>query len=332
MNLNQTQIINLLDQLGIKHKNKANNNWLPILCPQHLDHNYGNASINLTSGVIHCFACGAKLNINKLNKNNNIIEETRKKIVIKKEKPKKYLIIKDQNYHFTHIPLNPEKYQYTKLRGFTTEFCEKFNIRLCLSGLYDEYMIIPIIDIKKNISEFEARKIKEYEMLKKVLNCDLPLSKLKVIFKQQKKQYDKNDFDIQYLLKKKVLYVSGAQLNKTLWNIDNLDYSIPLYLVEGFGSIPKIYNNITKNVTCTFGSNISNYQIEYLKKFNDIIVIPDYDEAGNKMLEKLHVHLKNVKVISIKSEDTQKIYIKEIVEKTPISLSDIIYMNFFKKI
>lgn len=81
----------------------------------------------------------------------------------------------------------------------------------------------------------------------------------------------------------KVLYPKGGSVS-TLFNIDNLDKNKELVIVEGIMDMPKIWENITKNVTTTFGIMITNKQKELLNQFPNIVLFPDGDEAGQRMI------------------------------------------------
>ena len=83
--------------------------------------------------------------------------------------------------------------------------------------------------------------------------------------------------------KKKVIYPKGGTVN-TLFNFDNLDKNELLYLCEGIMDIPLIYSNVTKNVTCTFGVNITNTQKEMLKQFPKVCLFLDDDIAGHNLV------------------------------------------------
>jgi len=334
MQLSPHEIVSILDRLGIKRKNKPSKDWLGIACPlpQHgsIDKVINNCSVNLKTGVIHCFACGSG-HILTFAKNLDIKISEKPTALIKEEKPKpKKIYIEDNNYLFTHVPLIPNKFYYTVRRGFTQEFCNTFNIRHCLSDIYDDYMIIPIIDKNKNINEFEARKLKEYEILKFLYKSTASYERLKNSFRIKEKL---KEFDIyeNYLTKPKVLYLSDSRIKETLWNIDNLDFNNTLYIVEGVASIPKIYTHITKNVTSVFGSEVSEDQIEYLKQFKKIIVIPDNDPAGVHMIELLNLELRNFSVCNIQVEDTNPYYIEEIRKKKLQEPPKFIVKHFFKK-
>jgi DNA primase len=99
----------------------------------------------------------------------------------------------------------------------------------------------------------------------------------------------------------KTLYPKKASVN-TLFNIDNLDRKKPLIIVEGVMDIPKIWLFINKNVTTTFGINISNNQLSLIKEFDEIILFPDGDKGGERFVNILDsklerefwvAHLKN---------------------------------------
>ena len=87
--------------------------------------------------------------------------------------------------------------------------------------------------------------------------------------------------------KTKVLYPKGAGAVSNLFNYDNLDKSKPLVVVEGILDMPRIWQYVTKNVTTTFGVNITSEQKEQLKQFDHVILLSDSDEAGRNMVNYL---------------------------------------------
>ena len=338
--MNQFEIIGLLNTLGIKHDSHPNSKgWLDIVCPFHNDKSTGNAGINIHTGIINCYRCGNTGHIDKLWKDRFNSEPTHQfnqveiQPEIKESKVSKY--ITEDRYNFTHTKLKPEKFYYTQQREFSQEFVDHFGLRQALSDIYSDYLIIPIHDNEKNIHEFEARKLVEYCTLKKYFNLDFSFDRLKRQFKKYvkdnniylDKQYNVHfnneiiqDEQLLYLLDKKVKYISGSKLTETLFNIDNLDRKQDLYEVEGSGSLSKIWTHISKNCTCTFGSNISEAQLNYLKQFDRIISIPDFDPAGFKKMKKIYnTQLKNHYIIDIQIEDTHPNYITAIQNTLPIT-------------
>jgi 5S rRNA maturation endonuclease (ribonuclease M5) len=357
MNLSHNDIIQMLNLLGIKHNNQPNaKGWIDIVCPLHNDKDFGNAGINVKTGKISCFNCKSKIHIQQLYQNifnqsfkgfevvNNDLPQKQEKI----KETKSYPTIND--YPFEHIALAPKvnKYLYTKMREINTGFCSKFNIRHCISDPYDDYIIIPIIDKQKGIYEFEARKLKEYEMLKKFFGVENTYKNLKSFFNIYKKEnklvyrkgkiiqkaedIEKEIFDpiLYYLMTPKVKYISNSRCNETIWNIDYLDFNKRLYLIEGCGSLSKIYTYISKNVSALFGSNFTLSQIQYLKQFPEVILLPDPDDAGYQLVVDLHLNLDNLKIQDIGVEDTDKTYIERIQNYEILTASAYISKNILK--
>jgi 5S rRNA maturation endonuclease (ribonuclease M5) len=374
MNLTSSQIYQILNYLRIETFSDPDpSGWVKIRCivnDAHVD-NTPSAGINVQNGVVKCFKCGKshistilkeKYNLNTYKEflnfiNNNItsiyLEKKPEEIKPQKIKPKK----KEFPFSGVITELDPSKYYYTRQRGFTKEFVEKFNIKRSLSNPYMDYMIIPIVDSKKGINLFEPRKLMQKEYLTKFFKIKNRISYEKMVndFDYIVKQYglslDKyksnviakkecptietfNNYICRYLLLPKVWYPGNTEINKTIFNIDNLDYNKTLYVCEGFASLPKLMKVFGNNVTCTFGSQITEDQINYLKKFKKIVIIPDDDEAGLHMVEILHKDIKDtIYVLPIEIEDTDENFEEEL-KNTEIIESNkyIVPKNFYAKL
>jgi len=85
---------------------------------------------------------------------------------------------------------------------------------------------------------------------------------------------------------KKVLYVKGGSAG-SLFNLDNLDREEPLIVVEGIMDLPQIWTHISKNVTTTYGIQLTYKQTEMLRGFKHIILFPDGDEGGKRFIDNL---------------------------------------------
>jgi len=83
---------------------------------------------------------------------------------------------------------------------------------------------------------------------------------------------------------KKVLYPADCSVNY-IFNSANLDAEKTLIVTEGVMDVHKIWRWITKNVTCTFGVLLKELQKEQLKKFKDVILFIDDDEAGRRSIK-----------------------------------------------
>jgi DNA primase len=84
--------------------------------------------------------------------------------------------------------------------------------------------------------------------------------------------------------KPKVLYPKGGSVS-SLFNYHNLNKKEPLIVVEGIMDMPRIWQNITKNITTTFGINLTPRQKEQLKEFEHVIIFSDTDSAGRLMIK-----------------------------------------------
>ena len=359
------QIISALDRLGIKREGDQPNHkgWLSILCPNHNDKNFGSCSINLTSGFVKCFVChygdrgsSRKSIVNLVQDKTGLNYKGAKQFIeeglftsynqtVIEEKPKKRARVKAL-YNFTSIELNPDEFYYTQQRGFTEEFVKNFNIKRSMSGWFNDYFVTPIIDSSKGINEYEGRKLKEYEVLCDFYNVEnAPHKKLKENFSSlcernrirlNRKTYQVyiddqiiDDDRLLYLLKPKTLYISNSRCQETIWNIDNLKYDETLYVVEGLASVPKIWSYVSKNVTAIFGVSITPEQIEYLKRFKEIIYIPDFDKAGYDSVDFLRKYLNNFLVCDTQYEDTDNEYVESIKKAKLLTFADYVTKYVF---
>lgn len=92
--------------------------------------------------------------------------------------------------------------------------------------------------------------------------------------------------DITGTSKKKVLYPSGSSVN-TLFNIDKLDVSQPIYVVEGIMDLSVLRSDdYFLNSTSIFGSSPTRRKALLLNKFKEIVWIPDNDNAGFESVKK----------------------------------------------
>lgn len=95
----------------------------------------------------------------------------------------------------------------------------------------------------------------------------------------------------------------GLPKSKTLFNLHRVKTSRNVYVVESSFDAIRL-DQCGFPAVATLGSNVSNFQIELLKKyFNDIIVIADNDEAGGNMVTRLQERLSSrVSVIHLENK------------------------------
>ena len=79
----------------------------------------------------------------------------------------------------------------------------------------------------------------------------------------------------------------GLPKSKTMFNLHRVKSSRNVYVVESSFDAIRL-DQCGFPAVATLGSNVSNFQVDLLKKyFNDIIVIADNDEAGGNMMTRL---------------------------------------------
>jgi DNA primase len=78
----------------------------------------------------------------------------------------------------------------------------------------------------------------------------------------------------------KCLYPKGCKTN-ICFNQDNLDKNDLLIVCEGLMDIHKIWTEITKNVTCTFGVSLTEEQKMFLQSASNLVLYIDDDPAGH---------------------------------------------------
>ena len=83
----------------------------------------------------------------------------------------------------------------------------------------------------------------------------------------------------------------GLPKSKTMFNLNRVKASRNVYVVESAFDAIRL-DQCGFPAVATLGSNVSNIQVDLLKKyFNDIIVIADNDEAGGNMVDRLNKKL-----------------------------------------
>jgi len=107
--------------------------------------------------------------------------------------------------------------------------------------------------------------------------------------------------------------------SSTLYNYDRLKGENTVIVVESPMSVAKAYSFGIENVVATFGSSVSEGQIQLLKPFDNVIVWSDLDDAGasgeKKLVRSLYQSTK-VRVVSPEpGKDLADYQSKEVVEE-----------------
>lgn len=201
---------------------------------------------------------------------------------------------------------------YFKQRNMGQSALSYFEYRLMLRGFRRDYAMIPIY-MNSEVVSVEYRKILLNVYLAQFFRKRIPQesSEQKLQYKNLKSQFEKlnlrlnkkddrilypngfkklSDYDemlAKYILRPKVLYEKSSSIKNYIYNYDNLDFNQPIYIVEGLTSVPNVWLHLSKNATCTFGTQITSEQIDLLSKFPMILYLVENDEAGWLYGEKL---------------------------------------------
>lgn len=83
---------------------------------------------------------------------------------------------------------------------------------------------------------------------------------------------------------KKVIYPFKASTS-LLFNFGSLDLCKPVVIVEGIMDLIQVWQAGYKNVTTTFGIQLTTNQVAQLQRIPKLILFPDHDEGGHKFIE-----------------------------------------------
>lgn len=274
-----------LRYMGLKCKGTPGPNTKEVMvsCPLHGPDKNPSMGINLEKGIYNCFACGAsgsieslfyKVTGSSLKKTLNISDDPFSKFAspipeFKNEDDYKLKPVY-VNYNardFLEIKSSKECVEYLQKRGINVSAAIKAGCKYVeetrINGtLFKKRLIIPVKENSKLIS-FEGRDITGEQT-------------------------------------PKVLYPKNCSVN-TLYEIDALDKTQPLFAVEGLMDLFVLRScRCFKNSTSIFGANLTKRQLKLMSEFPSIVYIPDSDVAGEKTVDILKSsNLPNVSILRL---------------------------------
>ena len=284
--------VEICKRLGIDTKGKTSGGFL-TKCWAHKE-NDASLSISLDKGVYHCFGCGISgtlashyYEVKKRSIYNELGIDAPVSVSLEREVSLDEIPIVDLAFNGNttrSIDSVKSGEAWLKKRGFTCEHLKNFRAEYCFEGktfkysepsdkdafiyVYDR-IIFPIYE-KGCILSYELRDTKgEHYYRRKLLAKGL-----------NPKKYPY----------KKVLYPRYSSTN-TVYDIDRLDKSKTLYLVEGLMDVISLRTHpLFKNCSCLFRNTPSERQVYLLKDF-DIVYIVNNDVPGltgcKKLMERI---------------------------------------------
>ena len=245
----------------------------------------GNLEINYKYGVYKCWVCaetnGTHGSIYKLIKKYGNPKHLKKYLLLKPEDdeslghrvykqvklPKEFIPFKSVSMGMKLTPSFKEAYNYIKKRNITDEMCIKYNIGFCLTGPYQQRIIIPSYDENMYLNYFVGRS---------------------------------------YLSKTKRKYMNPeAQKELIVFNEHLIEWDKPIYIVEGaFDSI--FIPNAIPMLGKYMSDQLFNKLYEKAKKII-IVLDPDAWNDQEKLYHKINVGKLMGKVWSIKLDGDKDI-------------------------
>jgi DNA primase len=301
--LNPSQSLLLLRKLPLKLK-KISGSQVTAHCPFHKDKN-PSLGIDLQKGVYNCFSCKKRGTIASL-----AFELTGKgvrSLLDLKKEDNELLTLQSlafslqQNYEDPSLVL--ERYKKTEppliLKGSFIPWDESYEVlsylkyrsipfetALCWGFKYVSYMEI----------QSRYRKPGEENSSSKIVCVQNRLAVPIYGFNRKILSYEFRALHKEE--KPKVLYIAPADY---IFRFFSLDTSKPLYVTEGLVDAARLFPYLP-NITYLFGSSLTDLKIYLLRKFPQIIIIPDNDIPGYQLiLDALEAGL-NVKVWEVPSE------------------------------
>lgn len=280
------RIEDILNQLNIDYK--IRDGHISLRCPIHDSKKIGNATIKLEHGMFKCWSGGCHeeygstvfgfikgcLSIGKSEKatNKDVINFlTSNKFAIK---PIKYSQIIDTSIIYmdeSKYPsvLIPSKYYIKRKPGFSPEVLTKFKIGDTKTFPYTDRAVVPIKSVDGKLMGFTARS--HFDECPK---CKYHHSKYQACIS--------DDYEYAHMFKKWI-HSKGIQKSKTFYNIENINNTDKLAIVEGPSCVWRLDENGVMAVA-TLGKSISENQIDILKRkdIKKIMFIADNDGAGKE--------------------------------------------------
>lgn len=275
-----------ISMLGLKHRHSTEFREQELFeCPFHSDTN-PSFSVNFRRGVFNCFQCGRHGSIGSLvweRKHVSIrkflgIERDEDTIMgyapkteeaPEEETVKEEPVVSALDVRGVPVPFgsSPEALLYLKKRDITLDVAKGLEVQysdeITLNGTtFFKRLLIPIYDPNGVLVNMEGR-------------------------------------DVTFRQKPKCLYPKNAV--KPLFQFDRLDLTKPVFVFEGIIKMAVARADpYFANSTSTLGMRISEYQVGFIKQIPHIIIIPDNDDAGRKIIPAIRgVATGKVEVLSI---------------------------------
>jgi DNA primase len=289
---------------GIKSaNNRSQSNQEIYKCPFHKD-DHPSMGINFSKGIYHCFSCGSKGSIQKLislvshksmdqvlgisftDDFQGFIDAQGKitPVVPAVREPSKVSIPSvDIRGVFIPFDRSPKALTYLEKRYISLRVAKEMNMQYseytCINGtVFKDRLVIPIYNTEGRVLNVEGR-------------------------------------DTTFTSSIKCIYPKGA--TKPVYEWYKLDKEKPLYIFEGLIKMAVARDDLYfSNSTSTLGVMVSELQMSQLKGFSHIVIVPDNDDAGQKLIPLLRMNLTSTRIDVLRIKDNSIKDADEIPSKT----------------
>ena len=254
------QIKRVLTGAGITIENEVDSDYI-IFCPFHPNHRTPAGEVDKNTGIFYCFSCQHIVDLIGL------VMHTTSRTYFESAR---YIKGKEEN-----IDLEKQINQQLFVKPDYTQFDEILIKRLNAQAL----------ETPRAVNYFYGRRITEISMKKFHLGYSDKQDMVTVPV------HSPDGMCVGFVGRsiegKEFKNTPGLPKAKLLFNLHRTKNSDKVYIVESSFDAIRL-DQVGLPAVATLGANISNTQVELLKKyFNNIIVIADNDEAGNNMKTRL---------------------------------------------
>lgn len=254
------QIKRVLTGAGITVENEVDSDYI-IFCPFHPNHRTPAGEVDKNTGIFYCFSCQHITDLIGL-----VMHTTARTYF----ESARYIKSKEEN-----IDLEKQINQQLFVKPDYVQFDEVLIKRLNTQAL----------ETPRAVNYFYGRRITEASMKKFHLGYSDKQDMVTVPV------HSPDGMCVGFVGRsvegKEFKNTPGLPKAKLLFNLHRVKNSDKVYIVESSFDAIRL-DQVGLPAVATLGANISNTQVELLKKyFNNIIVIADNDEAGNNMKTRL---------------------------------------------
>ena len=254
------QIKRVLAGAGINVESEVESDYI-IFCPFHANHRTPAGEVDKNTGIFYCFSC------QKISDLTELVMHVSGRSYFESAR---FIKSKEQNIDLEK-QINQQLYVKPDYNQFDEILIKKLNSQALAST--------------RSVNYFHGRKITEESMKKFYLGYSEKQDMVTVPV------HSPDGMCIGFVGRsiegKEFKNTPGLPKSKVLFNLHRVKSSDKVYLVESSFDTIRL-DQVGLPAVATLGANVSNIQVELLKKyFNNIIIIADNDEAGSRMKDRL---------------------------------------------